>query len=77
MLTEREKRMVLILQRLSQWNSHMLDSTPINVLKGIVGDAEDFLEEFELPRYPPPTEPASEPSEETPVPSKILPPVDH
>ena len=43
--------MVVILQRLSEWNTQMLDRTPIEALKAIVRDAEDLLEEFELPRY--------------------------
>ena len=60
--------MVTILQRLSEWNTHMLDRHPVQVLKHIVGDAEDLLVEFELPMFP--TEPASVSSEETSEPSK-------
>jgi hypothetical protein len=81
MLSEREKRMATILQRLAEWNTQMLDDTPINVLKGIVRDSEDLLEDLGLPMFPErtesPTAPASESSGETCEPSKSLLPGDH
>ncbi len=80
MLSEREKRLATILQRLAEWNTQMLDDHPVQVLKTIVRDSEDLLEELELPRYPvrvpKPTEPPSESSEETSEPDKSLPPGD-
>ena len=78
MLTEREKRMVALLQRLSEWNTQMLDRHPVQVLKHIVGDAEGLLVEFGLPMVAPkPTEPASVSSEETSEPSKSPQPGGH
>ena len=81
MLPEQEKRMATILQRLAEWNALPLVDTPRNVLSVIVSDSEKLLAELGLPLFPErrqvPTAPASEPSEETPAPSKILPPGVH
>jgi len=77
LLSEREKRMTSLLQRLSEWNTHMLRDHPINVLKGIIADADALLDELELPRVPDqPTEPASASSEGTSEPRKIPQPAD-
>ena len=76
MLSEREKRMASILQRLSEWNTQMLDEPPIKVLKGIVADADALLDELEVPRVrEKATEPASASSEETSEPHRIPQPV--
>ena len=52
MLSDREKRMAEILQRLAEWSTQMLDDHPVQVLKHIVTDAENLLVEFELPPFP-------------------------
>lgn len=82
MLSEREKRMVEVLQRLSEWNTQMLEEHPIKVLKGIVADADALLDELEVPRVrevipvrETPTEPATASSEETSEPHRIPQPV--
>lgn len=43
MLTERETQMLAILRRLSCWNTEPLDDHPVQVLKGIVDDAEKMV----------------------------------
>jgi len=81
MLTEREKQMVTILQRLSEWSNHMLNDTPVRILGKLVEDAEELLGVLGLPLYPEcllvPTEPASASFEGTPEPSKTPPLEDH
>ena len=71
MLTERENRMLAILRRLSHWNTQPLEDHPINVLKGIVNDADEMLYEIEKA-----TAQATDASSETRAPSKNRPPED-
>lgn len=81
MSSEREQRMAEILQRFAEWDTQILTGTPIQVLKQILTDAEDVLEEFGYSRFPvrapKPMEPPSESSGETSEPNKTLPPEDH
>lgn len=72
MLTERERKMVNIMLRLSHWNrAAPLGDHPVKVLKGIIEDTEKMLDELEKANELP-----IDASSENPGPNKTEPPGD-
>jgi len=63
--------MLALLRRLSHWNTRALEEHPVQVLKGIVSDADNMVQELDEV-----TAQATDASSETPAPYKSLLPED-
>ena len=63
--------MLALLRRLSHWNTQSLEGHPVQILKGIVGDADNMVQELDEIIVQ-----ATDASSETPAPYKSLLPED-